>query len=40
MYNLQNKIKYIPIYIKQEIWDKYREDIRKFADIKKLFNQK
>jgi len=38
--NLQNEIKYIPIYIKQKNWDKYREDIRKFADIKKLFNLK
>ncbi len=35
--NLQNKIKYTPIYIKQKNWDKYREDISKFADIKKLF---
>jgi len=38
--NLQNEIKYIPIYIKQKNWDKYREDIRKFADIKKLFKIK
>ena len=35
--NLQSEINYIPIYIKQENWDKYREDIRKFADVKKLF---
>ena len=38
--NLQNKIKYIPLYVKQETWDKYREDIRKFTDIKKIFNIK
>ena len=35
--SLQNEIQYIPLYVKQENWDKYYEDIHKFADMKKLF---
>ena len=37
MNNLQEKTNYIPIYIKQKNRDKYRKNIRKFAEVKKLF---
>jgi len=34
---IQNEIKYIPLFIKQEKWEQYKKDLTKFADIIKLF---
>jgi len=33
----QSEIKYVPLYVKQEEWEKYRENIKKFEDVVKLF---
>ncbi len=33
----QSEVKYIPLYVKQEEWEKYREGIKKFDDVVKLF---
>lgn len=33
----QSEVKYIPLYVKQEEWEKYREGIKKFKDVVKLF---
>lgn len=33
----QNRYHYTPIYIKQEKWDKVKNDLRSFADLCKLF---
>lgn len=33
----QSENKYIPLYVKQEDWEKYREGIKKFEDVVKLF---
>lgn len=33
----QSEVKYIPLYVKQEEWGKYREGIKRFEDIVKLF---
>ncbi len=33
----QSEIKYIPLYVRQEEWEKYREGIKKFEDVVKLF---
>ncbi|MEK6582095.1 MAG: hypothetical protein AABZ25_06870 [Nitrospirota bacterium] len=33
----QSEVKYIPLYVKQDEWEKYREGIKKFEDVVKLF---
>ncbi len=33
----KTKITYIPLYIKQVDWDKYKKDIKKFEDVAELF---
>lgn len=33
----QSEVKYIPLYVKQEEWEKYRGSISKFDDVVKLF---
>lgn len=34
---VQTDAKYIPLYVKQEEWEKHRTDIKKFEDVVKLF---
>ncbi len=33
----QNKRSYIPLYVKQELWEKYKKDINTFTNITELF---
>ncbi|MDO9289705.1 MAG: hypothetical protein Q7T83_13060 [Thermodesulfovibrionales bacterium] len=33
----QSEVKYIPLYVKQDEWEKYRKGIKKFEDVIKLF---
>jgi len=33
----QTELKYIPLYVKQEDWEKYRNSVKKFEDVVKLF---
>lgn len=33
----QTEVKYIPLYVKQEEWEKYRNSVKKFEDVVKLF---
>ena len=33
----QNERRYIPLYVKQEMWEKHEKDLKKFEDIIKLF---
>ncbi|MBC8415490.1 MAG: DEAD/DEAH box helicase family protein [Candidatus Cloacimonetes bacterium] len=34
----KTKYKYYPVYVKQKEWDKYKKDIKNFADIVELFS--
>jgi len=34
----QNERRYIPIYVKQEIWEKHAKDLKKFEEVIKLFS--
>lgn len=37
---VQDEIEYVPLYVKQEEWEKYGEDIKKFQDVTQLFRVK
>ncbi|MBW7897560.1 Type III restriction enzyme, res subunit [Candidatus Brocadiaceae bacterium B188] len=34
---VQTVVKYMPLYVKQEDWEKYRNSVKKFEDVVKLF---
>ncbi|MBC8179525.1 DUF2129 domain-containing protein [candidate division KSB1 bacterium] len=33
----QNERRYAPLYVKQEMWEKHKKDIRSFKDVIKIF---
>jgi len=33
----QDRFVYLPVYVKQEKWDKYKDDIKTFEDAIKIF---
>jgi hypothetical protein len=33
----QNELRYLPLYIKQELWEKHQRNLRTFGSIVQLF---